>query len=229
MASHTEGALPMALMVPTCPTRPLVPMPAPEGILLILKPSVATGPNTALATIGGIQIFGFLTILGICSMLVPKPWLSSPAQRFSLKLITAKPTICAQQPTVAAPAAKPLSDRAMAIAALEIGKVRIMPINTATTIPISKGCNSTAHIISAPISVIIAAIAGPINCATATPAISVTAGVAIMSTGVVLLTSLPHSAPTAAAIKQPTGPPSAAPAVPVATLAKSTSGGAFKA
>ena len=34
---------------------------------------VARGPVTAEARIGGIQILGFLTMLGICSMLVPTP------------------------------------------------------------------------------------------------------------------------------------------------------------
>ena len=93
----------------------------------------------ALATIGGIQIRGFFTIFGICSILVPKPKLNKPAQRFSLKLITAKPTICAQHPTVAAPAAIPLNDKAIAIAALDTGKVSKIPINTDTSMPIKIG------------------------------------------------------------------------------------------
>ena len=46
-------------------------------------------------------------ILGICSMLVPMPWATKPPQRFSRKLSTANPTMFAQHPTVAAPAAKP--------------------------------------------------------------------------------------------------------------------------
>ena len=37
--------------------------------------------------------------------LVPSPCETSPPQLFSLKLITAKPTICAQQPAIAAPPA----------------------------------------------------------------------------------------------------------------------------
>ena len=153
MASHTEGAPPIASNVPTCPTRPLVPMPAPEGIFCIWKTSVASGPKMAEAIIGGSQTFGFFTILGICSILVPKPWLNSPDQRLSRKLMTAKPTIWAQQPTVAAPAAKPLSDRAIATAALETGSVSKIPMMTDTKIPIKNGCKSTAHIINAPISV----------------------------------------------------------------------------
>ena len=34
---------------------------------------VASGPAMADASVGGIQIRGFFTMLGICSMLVPMP------------------------------------------------------------------------------------------------------------------------------------------------------------
>ena len=54
---------------------------------------VAKGPVIMEARMGGIQIRGFLMMLGICSMLVPMPWATRPPQRFSLKLMTAKPTI----------------------------------------------------------------------------------------------------------------------------------------
>ena len=37
------------------------------------------------------------------------PWLTKPPHPFSRKLMTAKPTICAQQPTTAAPPARPVS------------------------------------------------------------------------------------------------------------------------
>ena len=56
---------------------------------------------------GAIQMRGLRTMLGICSIDVPMPWLTRPPQRFSRKLITAKPTICAQQPATAAPPARP--------------------------------------------------------------------------------------------------------------------------
>ena len=62
---------------------------------------------------------GFFTILGICNMLVPTPCATRPPQRFSLKLITAKPTICAQQPATAAPPARPVKPKAAQIAAAE--------------------------------------------------------------------------------------------------------------
>ena len=123
----------------------------------------------------------------------------------------------------------PAMEREEAVAALETGRVRMMPISTATMMLINTGCNSTAHIISSPVCVMAAAMAGPANRAAAMPAISVAAGVAMMSTGVVLLTSLPVSAPTVTAIKQPTGPPSAAPAKPTAVADNKTSGGAFSA
>ena len=42
---------------------------------------------------------------------VPKPCAATPPQPFSLKLWNAKPIICAQQPAVAAPPAKPTSPK----------------------------------------------------------------------------------------------------------------------
>lgn len=99
---------------------------------------MANGHKMALTIIGGNIIFQFLIIFGICSMLVPKPILNRPDILFSLYPITAKPIICTQQPTVAAPAANPLSDRDMAMAALEMGKVSNTPITTAKTTPIKK-------------------------------------------------------------------------------------------
>ena len=73
-----------------------------------------------------------------------------PPQRFSRKLETAKPTIWHEQPIVAAPAASispVLTSGAAfavinimeAIAALEIGAVRMMPITTETMMPIGIG------------------------------------------------------------------------------------------
>ena len=103
------------------------------------KMQVAIGPVMALVTIGGIQILGFFTMLPICSMEVPIPWEIRPPHLFSLKDITAKPTICAQQPATAAPPASPVRPSAAQIATEEIGSVRAIPITTETTMPIRKG------------------------------------------------------------------------------------------
>ena len=79
------GSVPaMAAMVPTWPTRPLVPMPAPIGLFSMPNSVVDSGPKIALTMISGSQITGRLTIFGTCSMLVPIPWLISPATPFSL-------------------------------------------------------------------------------------------------------------------------------------------------
>ena len=88
---------------------------------------------------GGIQIRGFFTILPIWSIEVPRPWLTSPPQRFSRKDMTAKPTIWAQHPATAAPPARPASPRVWQMAAEEMGRVRAMPTSTLTAIPIQKG------------------------------------------------------------------------------------------
>ena len=48
-------------------------------------------------------------MLGICSMLVPRPCATRPPQPFSLKLFTAKPTIWQAQPTTAAPPASSIA------------------------------------------------------------------------------------------------------------------------
>lgn len=58
---------------------------------------------------------------------------------FSLKDITAKPIIWAQQPATAAPPASPVSPNAAHIAAEDIGNVSAAPTRTDTTIPIRKG------------------------------------------------------------------------------------------
>ena len=93
----------------------------------------------AAVTVGGIQIRGFFTMFPIWSMEVPMPWAKRPPKRFSLKLITAKPTICAQHPATAAPPARPVNPRAAQMAALLMGRVRIIPVITDTNTPIKKG------------------------------------------------------------------------------------------
>ena len=62
-------------ITPIWPTRPQVPMPLETAapFISILKRQVAIGPVIAEASVGGIQIFGFLMIFGIWSILVPKP------------------------------------------------------------------------------------------------------------------------------------------------------------
>ena len=44
---------------------------------------VAMGPVIAAASVGGIQMRGLRRMLGICSMLVPRPWLTRPPTPFS--------------------------------------------------------------------------------------------------------------------------------------------------
>ena len=104
----------------------------------------------ALAIIGGNHIIGFFIILGTWSIDVPRPWANKPFQPFALKLITAKPIIWAEQPTVAAPAARPDRDRIIERAAELIGRVNIIPINTETAIPIKNGCSSVDTRINSP-------------------------------------------------------------------------------
>ena len=43
----------MTSRVETCPTRPLVPMPAPMGLFSMRKTTVERGPRTADAAVGG--------------------------------------------------------------------------------------------------------------------------------------------------------------------------------
>ena len=71
---------------PIWPTRPQVPMPEEMGAPFIWKwnRQVAMGPVMALASVGGIQMRGLRTMLPICSMLVPMPWLTRPPTPFSL-------------------------------------------------------------------------------------------------------------------------------------------------
>ena len=72
----------------------------------------------------------------------------------SSKDIIAKPTICAQQPARAAPAANPSSPNIIPMAAEEIGAVSAIPINIPTTMDINNGCKETPSLIKPPIQVI---------------------------------------------------------------------------
>ena len=99
--NHCEipGVCPPSLVQPrinpTGPSIPQVPMPEKIAVPCIssLKKQVARGPVMAEAMMGGNQTSGLRTMLGIWSMEVPSPWERSPAKRFSLKDMTAKPTI----------------------------------------------------------------------------------------------------------------------------------------
>lgn len=68
-----NGTWLIAVKVEICPTKPHVPMPAPIGEFSSLKIIVEKGPSIAEASVGGIKIFGFLIIFGICNILVPSP------------------------------------------------------------------------------------------------------------------------------------------------------------
>ena len=164
-------------------------------MLVILKSIVPTGPKIALARVAGTQIIGFFTILGICSIEVPTPCATNPLHLFSRKDATAKPTIWQQHPTVAAPAAKPLKFNATPIAAELIGRVKIIPIKTDTTIPIKNGCCSTPQFTIAPMPVINPEIGGPIINPTTEPLKIVTNGVTKISTLVFPATKCPISIP----------------------------------
>ena len=129
-------------------------MPALMGSPFIssLKKQVARGPVTAEVRMAGSQIRGFFTMLGICSMEVPMPWLTSPPQRFSRKERTANPTMLAQHPaTGGAPPPGPSAPARTQMAAEEMGtRQGRCPTSTDTSIPIQKGCSSVVRMMSWP-------------------------------------------------------------------------------
>ena len=112
-----------------------------------------------------------------------------------------------QHPTVAAPAARPDRFKITPRAAELMGNVRIIPINTDTTIPIKNGCCSVPQLIRLPRLVIILEMGGPTRSPTAQPATMVTMGVTRMSTFVLPETRCPASIATYAAINAPSGSP----------------------
>ena len=152
---------------------------------------------------------GFLTMLPICSMEVPSPCATRPPQPFSAKLMTAKPTIWAQHPAVAAPPARPVSPSVKQMAAELMGSVSTMPTSTETRMPIQKGSSSVARMISAPKPSIIRLTPGPMSVPMPSPASMVTVGVTRISILVSWLTALPSSAATITEKKAPSGPPAA--------------------
>ena len=58
-------------------------MPAPLGPQTIPRTRVEIGPEMAAASVGGIQMRGFFTMLGICSIDVPTPCATRPPILFS--------------------------------------------------------------------------------------------------------------------------------------------------
>src|SRR5699024_9615197 len=140
---------------------------------------------TAPAMVGGIMMIGFFKMLATCNMEVPIPWAINPPTPFSRKLDTPNPTICAAQPTQAAPAARPSSESIMEIAKLEIGAVKAQPISTATNIPIMIGCCAVDQLMISPNQTINALIGGPMKVPVKNPAKMVINGVTIISTRVV--------------------------------------------
>ena len=75
LARATSLGLTHPVQMPSWPHRPQVPMPELMGSPFIsnLKKQVASGPVTAEVKIAGSQMRGFFTMLGICSMDVPRP------------------------------------------------------------------------------------------------------------------------------------------------------------
>ena len=126
---------------------------------------VEIGPVTAAAKVGATQMIGFFTIFPIWSIEVPRPCDTTPPHPFSRKLTVAKPTICAQHPATQAPPAKrkpsevPFAkatskaeaEKIMAqMAALEMGRVKMIPMTTETTIPMRSGWKVVAQEMKSP-------------------------------------------------------------------------------
>ena len=209
LARAASLGLTQPVQTPSWPHRPQVPIPELMGSPFIssLKKQVARGPVTAEVRMAGSQMRGFFTMLGICSMEVPMPWLTSPPQRFSRKERTANPTMLAQQPATAAPPASPVSPSTEQMAAEEMGSVRAMPTSTDTRTPMKKGCSSVVRIISWPKALAAPPMGGAMIQAAPTPTRMVTMGVTRMSTFVSLLTALPTSAAMIATNSTASGPP----------------------
>ena len=219
---------------PMGPTRPHVPMPDEMAAPSMRRPNtqVAMGPVMAEVRMAGIQMRGLRTMLPICSIEVPRPCDTRPPQPFSLKLITAKPTIWAQHPATAAPPAKPVRPSAAQMAAEEMGNVRKMPTATDTTMPMAKGCRSHAHITTPPSHEAAAPMPGAQSMESPHPTTITTKGVTRMSIFVSPATSLPASQATMATTstaRGPPAPPSVLAAAPTATSENSTSAGARRA
>ena len=146
-------------------------------------------------------------MFGTCSIDVPIPCAKSPPIPFSRKLAVANPIICAQHPTVAAPAAIPDRFRITPNAAELIGSVSAIPIRTDTMIPIKNGCCSVPQRIISPICFIRSEIYGPTVNPTTPPPRIVINGVNIISSFVRPTKIRPSSIPIYAATNAPNGSP----------------------
>ena len=138
----------------------------------------------------------------------------------------------AQQPATAAPPASPVSESAAQMAADEIGSVSAMPTMTDTTMPMTNGCCSVAHMMMLPTQLAPLPMGAATSMASPMPTRIVTIGVTRMSTFVSLLTALPNSAATTAVTSTASGPPAppmAFVAKPTGTREKSTIAGACSA
>ena len=83
MANVTGLSVPaIVCQVMNCPTKPAVPIPAPEALFVMWKTIVDTGPSMALAIIAGSHITGFFIMFGTCNILVPSD--NKPPTLFSL-------------------------------------------------------------------------------------------------------------------------------------------------
>ena len=138
--------------------------------------------------------------------------------------MTAKPIICAQQPAVAAPAAKPPIPMDMQSAAELIGSVRRQPTETETKTPIIKGLSMVARLITSPNDITHSLIGTQQYLANKPPTTTATRGVTMISIGVRFDMSEPASIPTMEARYAPIGPPNWYPSAPTATADIVTNG-----
>mgnify|MGYP000205316974 CR=1 FL=1 len=146
--------------------------------------------------IGGSHTRGFFRMLGICSMLVPMPWLTRPPTPFSLKLITAKPPSGRSSRNGSAARQTGQVER-RADGCAGNGQSQRNATSTEPKCP-SAGLQLSGHMITLPTAEAAAPMAGANSTLRPVPTRMVTAGVTMISTLVSLLTSLPHSAETMA-------------------------------
>ena len=225
-----------ASIAPKMPTSPEVPMPPPTALHLKPNTHVERGPTIALATMGGTMIWGRRMRLGIWSMLVPIPCAMSPPHLFSRKDCTAKPTMCAAQPTMDAPPASSMASyvakltspaayaattgdaTASHIAADDVGSVSSMPMTTAMTIPMTAGVAAVASATPSPMR-LTSSMNGHAAHTAKRHTTNMTRGTTTMSTFVLPATSLPSSTASTDTTYAPMGLPGAAGAMPPSTSA----------
>ncbi len=152
-------------------------------------------------------------------MLVPTPCETSPPQRFSRKLATAKPTMCAQQPAQAAAAPSPALAVSSGVsmsgeenmitpnAALDVGRVNSSPIITAMSMPNDTGSQPIAMDTPLPNSAKMIPNGMPSAIAASVPQHTAASGTTIISIGVLPSTRSASSIAATAATNAPTGSP----------------------